>query len=72
MAAQLNQYSSRITQRKSQAASQAMLYGTGLTAADMDKPQVGIASMWYEGNPCNMALTQHLHHEPQTGYNRLL
>jgi dihydroxyacid dehydratase/phosphogluconate dehydratase len=28
----------------------------GLTEADMNKPQVGIASMWYEGNPCNMHL----------------
>ncbi len=52
----LNRYSARITQRKSQAASQAMLYGTGLTEADMDKPQIGIASMWYEGNTCNMHL----------------
>jgi dihydroxy-acid dehydratase len=33
-----------------------MLYATGLTEADMDKPQVGIATMWYEGNPCNMHL----------------
>ncbi len=52
----LNKYSSRITQPKSQGASQAMLYGTGLQPADMDKAQVGIASMWYEGNPCNMHL----------------
>jgi dihydroxy-acid dehydratase len=52
----LNRYSARITQRKSQAASQAMLYGTGLTEADMDKAQVGIASMWWEGNTCNMHL----------------
>lgn len=52
----LNKYSSRITQPKSQGASQAMLYGTGLTEADMQKPQVGIASMWYEGNTCNMHL----------------
>ena len=56
MAQKLNRYSSRITQPKSQGASQAMLYGTGLTDADMDKPQVGIASVWYEGNPCNMHL----------------
>jgi len=56
MAMQLNRYSARITQRKSQAASQAMLYGTGLTEADMNKPQVGIASMWYDGNTCNMHL----------------
>ncbi len=56
MNAPLNRYSRRITQPKSQGASQAMLYGTGLTAADMDKPQVGIASVWYEGNTCNMHL----------------
>ena len=52
----LNRYSARITQRKSQGASQAMLYGTGLTAEDLDKAQVGICSMWYEGNTCNMHL----------------
>jgi dihydroxy-acid dehydratase len=56
MSAALNKYSSRITQPKSQGASQAMLYGTGLTEADMQKPQVGIASIWYEGNTCNMHL----------------
>lgn len=52
----LNKFSSRITQPKSQGASQAMLYGTGMTEADMNKPQVGIASVWYEGNTCNMHL----------------
>jgi dihydroxy-acid dehydratase len=52
----LNKYSSRITQPRSQGASQAMLYGTGMTEADMNKPQVGIASVWYEGNTCNMHL----------------
>ena len=52
----MNRYSSRITQPRSQGASQAMLYATGLTEADMDKPQVGIASVWYEGNSCNMHL----------------
>jgi dihydroxy-acid dehydratase len=56
MSNKLNKYSSRITQVKSQGASQAMLYGTGLTAEDMQKAQVGIASMWYEGNTCNMHL----------------
>ena len=56
MTHKLNKYSSRITQQKSQGASQAMLYGTGLTDEDMDKPQVGIASVWYEGNTCNMHL----------------
>jgi dihydroxy-acid dehydratase len=54
--ATLNRYSSRITQPRSQGASQAMLLGTGLQSADLDKPQVGIASMWYEGNTCNMHL----------------
>ena len=52
----LNKYSARITQPKAQGASQAMLYATGLTEADMGKPQVGISSVWYEGNPCNMHL----------------
>ena len=52
----LNTYSSHITQRASQGASQAMLYATGLTPDDMNKAQVGIASMWYEGNSCNMHL----------------
>jgi len=52
----LNKFSRRVTQPKSQGASQAMLYGAGLTEADMEKPQVGIASVWYEGNTCNMHL----------------
>lgn len=52
----INEYSSRITQCKSQGASQAMLYATGLSRDDMNKPQVGICSMWFEGNPCNMHL----------------
>ena len=56
MTEQLNKYSSRITQPPSQGASQAMLYATGLQPADMDKAQVGIASMWYEGNSCNIHL----------------
>jgi dihydroxy-acid dehydratase len=54
----LNRYSSRITQPKAQGGSQAMLYATGMTEADMDKPQVGICSMWFEGNPCNMHLAE--------------
>ena len=52
----LNKFSSRITQPRSQGASHAMLYGTGLTPTDLQKPQVGIASMWWEGNTCNMHL----------------
>src|SRR5207249_3189171 len=39
-----------------QGASQAMLYATGLSDQDMEKPQVGIASVWFEGNSCNMHL----------------
>src|SRR5210317_591006 len=56
MSEPLNRYSRRITQEKSQGASQAMLYGTGMTEEDMNKPQVGISSVWWEGNTCNMHL----------------
>jgi dihydroxy-acid dehydratase len=56
MTGELNAYSRRITHPRSQGASQAMLFGTGLNDADMAKPQVGIASVWYEGNTCNMHL----------------
>ncbi len=52
----LNKYSRRLTQQTSQVGSQAMLYGIGLTDNDMKKPQVGIASMGWEGNTCNMHL----------------
>ncbi|KAF7595722.1 hypothetical protein BBP40_005167 [Aspergillus hancockii] len=52
----LNKVSSHITQSKSQGASQAMLYGTGLSKEDMSKAQVGISSVWFEGNPCNKHL----------------
>ncbi len=56
MAVKLNKYSARITQPKSQGASQAMLFATGMNDADMNKPQVGIVANWLEGNPCNMHL----------------
>ncbi len=56
MTNKLNRYSAEITQPKSRGASQAMLYGIGMTEADMDKAQVGISSVWYEGNTCNMHL----------------
>lgn len=52
----LNTVSRHITQPKSQGASQAMLYATGLSESDMNKPQIGISSVWYSGNPCNMHL----------------
>ncbi|MFM1549694.1 MAG: dihydroxy-acid dehydratase [Lentisphaeria bacterium] len=54
--ADLNKFSARVTQPKYQGSSQAMLFATGLTPEEMNKPQVGIASMWWEGNPCNMHL----------------
>ncbi len=52
----LNKYSRTITQPLQRGISQAMLYATGLTEEDLDKPQVGIVSNWWEGNPCNMHL----------------
>ena len=51
-----NKYSRTITQDETQPAAQAMLYAIGLTEEDLQKPQVGIVSMGYEGNPCNMHL----------------
>ena len=56
MTNRLNRYSASITQPKSQGASQAMLHAVGLRTEDLDKPQIGIASVWFEGNPCNMHL----------------
>jgi dihydroxy-acid dehydratase len=53
---ELNKYSKTITQDETQPASQAMLYGVGFSDEDMKKPQVGIASTWFEGNTCNMHL----------------
>ena len=61
-----NRYSARITAPASQGASQAMLLGTGLTPGDLAKPQVGVASCWYEGNTCNMHLND-LAQEVKTG-----
>ncbi|WP_020604833.1 dihydroxy-acid dehydratase [Spirosoma spitsbergense] len=53
---ELNRFSRTLTQEVSNPAAQAMLYGIGLTEADMQKPQIGIASTGYEGNTCNMHL----------------
>lgn len=53
---ELNKYSKTITQDPTQPAAQAMLYGIGLTEDDMNKAQVGIVSMGYDGNTCNMHL----------------
>jgi dihydroxy-acid dehydratase len=52
----LNKYSRTITVPPSQGASQAMLYATGLTPETITAPQIGIGSVWFEGNPCNMHL----------------
>ena len=56
MSNEINKYSKVLTQDETQPAAQAMLYGIGLTDADMQKAQVGIASMGYDGNTCNMHL----------------
>ena len=52
----INKYSATLTQNDTQPAAQAMLYGIGLTDEDMQKAQVGICSMGYDGNTCNMHL----------------
>lgn len=52
----MNKYSKTITQDETQPAAQAMLYGIGLTEHDLTKAQVGIVSMGYDGNTCNMHL----------------
>ncbi|MEX0994702.1 MAG: dihydroxy-acid dehydratase, partial [Balneolaceae bacterium] len=56
MSEKLNKFSSRLTQEQSQVGSRAMLYAAGLSEDDMNKPQVGIASTGWDGNPCNMHL----------------
>ncbi|OOQ58364.1 dihydroxy-acid dehydratase [Mucilaginibacter pedocola] len=53
---ELNKYSKTFTQDPTQPAAQAMLYGIGLTDEDMQKAQIGVASMGYDGNTCNMHL----------------
>ncbi len=53
---ELNKYSKTITQDETQPAAQAMFYGIGLTEEDLEKAQVGIVSMGYDGNTCNMHL----------------
>lgn len=53
---ELNKYSKTLTQDPTQPAAQAQLYGIGLTEEDLKKAQVGVASMGYDGNTCNMHL----------------
>ncbi|MBK6266474.1 dihydroxy-acid dehydratase [Marivirga sp. S37H4] len=56
MAQELNKYSKVVTQDPTQPAAQAMLHAIGLTDEDLKKPQIGIGSTGFEGNPCNMHL----------------
>lgn len=52
----LNKISRTLTQDKARGGAQAMLYATGLTEEDMNRPQIGISPIWWEGNPCNTHL----------------
>jgi dihydroxy-acid dehydratase len=54
----MNKYSRVITQDIRFGGPQAMLYATGLSEDDMQRPQVGIVANWYDGNPCNMHLNE--------------
>jgi dihydroxy-acid dehydratase len=53
---ELNKYSKTLTQDETQPGAQAMYYAIGFNEADFNKAQVGIASMGWEGNPCNVHL----------------
>ncbi|KAF5326468.1 hypothetical protein D9611_000346 [Ephemerocybe angulata] len=52
----LNKISGLVTQDKMMGGAQAMLYAVGLSEEDMNKPQIGISPVWWEGNPCNYHL----------------
>ena len=56
MCENLNKYSKTLTQDPTQPATQAMFYGIGFQKEDFDKPQIGVVSMGYDGNTCNMHL----------------
>ena len=58
MSTYLNKYSRIITQSKQNGSAQAMLYALGLTRDDLNKPQIGIGTVWFDGNPCNSKLDQ--------------
>jgi dihydroxy-acid dehydratase len=53
---ELNKYSKTLTQDVTQPAAQAMYYAIGFKEEDFNKAQVGIVSMGWDGNPCNMHL----------------
>ena len=65
---ELNKYSKTVTQDPTQPAAQAMLHAIGLTKSDLKKPQIGIASTGFDGNPCNMHLNG-LANQIKTGIN---
>jgi dihydroxy-acid dehydratase len=69
---ELNKYSKTLTQDPTLPAAQAMLYGIGLTDADMLKAQVGIVSTGYDGNTCNMHLNQLAQHVKSAVWNKEL
>ncbi|KAF2496837.1 dihydroxy-acid dehydratase-like protein [Lophium mytilinum] len=54
----LNKYSSVLTNDHDFPGAQAMLYAAGVPDRQAMKtsPHVGVASVWWEGNPCNMHL----------------
>ncbi|KAL1867818.1 hypothetical protein VTK73DRAFT_3992 [Phialemonium thermophilum] len=54
----LNRWSSTITRGHDFPGAQAMLFAAGVPNMDMMKnaPQVGVATVWWEGNPCNTHL----------------
>jgi len=54
----LNRVSARFTEDISQPAARAQLIAAGLRREDFGKAQVGIASTWFESNPCNMHLAE--------------
>ena len=70
----LNKYSSTLTGPDAHGAAKAMLYATGITPNTMHYPQVGIASCYWEGNPCNMHLNklQARVHDGMISDNRLI
>ncbi len=59
---ELNKYSKEVTSDDSRPAAQAMLHAIGLTEDDLKKPQIGVASMGWDGNPCNMHLNDLANH----------
>src|SRR5690242_7468677 len=53
---ELNKYSKTLTQDENLPGAQAMYYAIGFKEKDFNKAQVGIVSMGWDGNPCNMHL----------------